>query len=113
MKEEDFPADRGEDLGEYLGIKPGRISALKTKSGGDPDRLLSNIIIEWLNNDNGKCWQKLAKALKNCDHSLIAEKIAPQEGMHEFHIVESVMYNPLHTFYSPPYSCVSNYCESH
>ena len=77
MKGEDFPANRAEDLGEYLGIKPGRITALKQISGGDPDRLLSNVITEWLNNDSEKSWQKLAKALKNCDHSLIAKKISP------------------------------------
>ena len=84
LKEEDFHANRAEDLGEYLGIKPGRIAALKQKNGGDPDRLLSNVITEWLNNDSEKSWQKLAKALENCDHSLIAKKICPQEGMREF-----------------------------
>ena len=111
MKKEDFAANRAEDLGEYLGIKSGRLSDLKTKSGGDPDRLLSSVITEWLNNDSEKSWQKLATALKQCDYSLIAKKIAPQEGMHEFHIIKSVRYNPLHTFYSPPFSCVSNYWE--
>ena len=94
MKEEDFPANRAEDLGVYLGIKPGRLSDLKTESGGVPDRLLSNVITEWLNNDSGKSWQKLATTLKNCNYSLIAKKIAPQEGKHEFHIIESVRYNP-------------------
>ena len=83
MNKEDFPADRGEDLGEYLGIKPGIISALKKKSGGDPDRLLSIIITEWLNNDKEKSWQKLSTALRYCGHSLMAEKIGPQEGTHE------------------------------
>ena len=90
MKKEDFPANRATDLGEYLGIKPGRLSALKVLSGGDPHRLLS-VIIEWFNNDSEKSWLKLAKALKNCGHSLIAEKLAPQEGMHEFDIIESVI----------------------
>ena len=80
LKEEDFHANRAEDLGEYLGVKPGRIEALKQKSGGDPDRLLSNVITEWLNNDSEKSWQKLATALRHCDHSLIAKKISPQEG---------------------------------
>ena len=94
MKKEDFSASRAEDLGEYLGIKPGRIAALRQKSGGDPDRLLSRVIREWLNNDSEKSWLKLAKALKNCDHSLIAKKIpSSQEGMHEFLIIESVRYS--------------------
>ena len=98
MKEEDFHANRAEDLGVYLGIKPGRIAALKQISGGDPDRLLSSVITEWLDNDSEKSWQKLATALRHCHHSLIAEKIASQEGMHEFPIIESVRYNLLHTF---------------
>ena len=83
MNKEDFPADRGEDLGEYLGIKPGIISALKQKSGGVPDRLLSGVITEWLNNDKEKSWQKLSTALRYCGYSLIAEKIDPQEGIHK------------------------------
>ena len=92
LKEEGFHANRAEDLGEYLGIKPGRIAALKQISGGDPDRLLSSVITEWLDNDIKKSWKKLATALRHCHHSLIANKIAPQEGMHEFAIIESVRY---------------------
>ena len=92
LKEEDFHANRAEELGVYLGIKPGRIAALKQISGGDPDRLLSSIITEWLDNDKEKSWQKLATALRHCHHSLIANKIPPQEGMHEFAIIESVSY---------------------
>ena len=95
LNEEDFPADRGEDLGEYLGIKPGRISTLKKNSGGDSDRLLSNVITEWLSNDKEKSWQKLSIALKYCGYSLMAEKIGPQEGIHEIPLVECV--NPLNT----------------
>ena len=82
MKEGDFPADKAEDLGEYLGINPGRISTLKKENNGYLDRLLSSVIKEWLNNDSEKSWQKLATALKHCDHKLMAEKIAPQKGMH-------------------------------
>ena len=99
LKEGDFPADKAESLGEYIGIKPGRISTLKTKSGGDPDRLLSNVITEWLNNDSEKSCQKLATALKYCEHSLMAKKLAPRKGMHEFSIIETVRYNTLHTFF--------------
>ena len=75
LKEEDFPASKAKSLGEYLDIKQGRISTLKTNSGDDPDTLLSNIITEWLNNDSEKSWQKLAKALRLCDHSLMADKL--------------------------------------
>ena len=101
MKEEDFSAGKAEELGVYLGIQPGRIYTLKKDSGGDSDILLSKVITEWLNNDSGKSWQKLATALKQCGYSLMAEKIAPQEGKHEFHIIDSVRYNtpfiPHHT----------------
>ena len=56
----------------------------------------------WLNNDKEKSWQKLAAALNQCGYSLIAEKISPQEGMHEILVVESVRYNnPLSTFFPP------------
>ena len=43
----------------------------------------------WLDNDNEKSWQKLATALKQCDYSLMAEKI---KGMHKIPVVESVRY---------------------
>ena len=94
MKEEDFPANRAEDLGEYLDIKPERIATLRQTSGGDPDRLLSKVITEWFDNS----WQRLAKAMKHCDRSQMTTNIAPQEGMQEFSIIESVRYSPLYIF---------------
>ena len=75
LKDETFPADKAEELGVYLGIKPGRISALKKNNNNDADRLLSEIITEWLNNDNEKSWDKLANALKKCNHSVMADKL--------------------------------------
>ena len=81
MKEEDFPANQAENLGEYLGIRQGRMEDLSKKSGGDPDRLLSLVITEWLNNDREKSWPKLAKALKLCNQKLMAEKIGAEKGM--------------------------------
>ena len=75
LREEDFPSDKAEDLGEYLGITAGRISTFKMDSGNNPDRLLSNIIMEWLNNDVNTSGDKLANAVKYCGHSLTANKI--------------------------------------
>ena len=74
LKDETFPADKAEELGVYLGIKPGRISALKNNNN-DADRLLSEIITEWLNNDDEKSWDKLATALRYCNHSVMADKL--------------------------------------
>ena len=89
LKEEDFPTGKADELGIYLGIKPGRISTFKKASGGDRDRLLSIVITEWLNNDKEKSWRKLAKALRHCDYPLMADKIL-KKGMHVFR-VESVI----------------------
>ena len=106
MKKEDFPADRGEDLGEYLGIKPERIATLRQTSGGDPDRLLNEVITEWFDNS----WQRLAKAMKHCDRSQMSTNIALQEGMHEF---SSVRYSPLHIFsHHANDSCIHNNWKS-
>ena len=44
-------------------------------SYGNADRLLSNVITEWLNNDSDKSWHKLAGALRYCNHSVMADKI--------------------------------------
>ena len=105
MKEGDFSAALSGELGIYLGIQPGRISTLRKKSSSDPDILLSEIITEWLNNDSEKSWKKLATALRQCNYSLIAEKIDPQEGIHEmkfFFFFLSVRYNDsLNTFLPP------------
>ena len=87
LKEGDFPADKAGELGIYLGIKPRRISALKSNNNGNADGMLSAILSEWLNNDGEKSWEKLAKALRNLGHSLMADKIVkgktiPLRGMH-------------------------------
>ena len=88
FKKEDFPADKADELGIYLGINFGRISALKSSNLGNPDQILSAIISEWLNNDGEKSWKKLADALRNINHSSMADKLVgggitiPQEGMH-------------------------------
>ena len=87
FKEEDFPADRAGELGTYLGIKPGRISTLKSNNLGNADEFLSAIISDWLNDDSEKSWKKLADALRYLNHSLMSDKLVgggtvPQEGMH-------------------------------
>ena len=75
LKDETFPADKAEELGLYLGIEPGRISTLKKNNNNDADCLLSEIITEWLNNDDEKSWDKLATALRNCNYSVMADKL--------------------------------------
>ena len=79
FKKEDFPADKAGELGTFLGINHGRISTLKSNNVGNADEMLSAILSEWLNNDSEKSWEKLAKALRNLSHSLIADKIEKGE----------------------------------
>ena len=88
LKEEDFPADKAEELGTYLGINPGRISTLKSNNVGNADGMLSATLSEWLSNDGEKSWKKLADVLRHLDHSLMADKILrekanPLGGMHK------------------------------
>ena len=89
MKEGDFPADTAGDLGQCLSIKQGIMSNLRQKSGGDPDRLLTLVIKQWLNNDSEKSWLKLADALEQCNLQLIANKISKWNGLnvYSFHSV--------------------------
>ena len=87
LKEEDFPADKAEELGIYLGIKPGRNSTLKRNNLGNADEMLSAILSEWLNDDGEKSWKKLADALRYLGHSSMADKLMekktiPLGGMH-------------------------------
>ena len=74
----DFPAGIAEELGLYLGIKPGRISTLKMNNNGNADRLLTAIIEEWLRNDKKQSWRTLADAVRRCGYSLLADKIIEQ-----------------------------------
>ena len=74
--DEDFPADRAEELGTYLSIKQGRIAALKMNNNAD--QLLTAIIVEWLRNDKTQSWEKLADAVRNCHLPLLADKILEQ-----------------------------------
>ena len=76
--DEDFPADRAEELGIFLGLKKGRISTLRTNNNGNADKLLTTIIEEWLQNDKKKSWDRLANAVKRCGYSLLANKILKQ-----------------------------------
>ena len=75
---EDFPADKAEELGIFLGIKKGRISTLRMNNNGNADQLLTAIIEEWLRNDKKKSWEKLADAVRSCHHLLLADKILEQ-----------------------------------
>ena len=82
-----------------MGIKPGRISALKKNNNNDADRLLSEIITEWLNNDDEKSWDKLANALRNCNHSVMADKLLLLVGRRKKYVLcylcQSYYYNKL------------------
>ena len=75
LTDEGFPANESEELGIFLGIKKGRISALRKDNNGNADQLLTAIIEEWLQNDKKKSWEKLADAVKRCHYSLLADKI--------------------------------------
>ena len=87
FKEEDFPVDKAEELGIFLGIKPGRISTLKRNNICNADELLTAILSEWLKNDGEKSWKKLADTLRYLSHSSMADKLVegktiPLGGMH-------------------------------
>ena len=78
LMDEDFPVGIAEELGTFLGIKKGRIDALRKDNDGNADQLLTAIIEEWLQNDKEKSWEKLADAVRSCHHPLLADKILKQ-----------------------------------
>ena len=103
-----FSAGDAEELGTFLGIKPGRISTLRTNSNGNVHQLLTAIIDEWLQIDKKSSWRKLADAVRNsvaersCRHLLVADKILEQycgvkrkaisKGISNVNIIPNIMY---------------------
>ena len=58
-----------------LNIPPGQVSTFETNHPNDADGVLMDVITYWTDNDGEASWDKLAAALKECGHAVMAKKI--------------------------------------
>ena len=75
LNKENFPADKARKLGGCLDIPQGRLSTFKTNHPNDADGELMDVINYWIDNDGEASWERLATALEECHHTVIAKKI--------------------------------------
>ena len=74
LMEEDFPAGRARELGVYLDVPQGRLSNFETDHPNNAVSVLMDVINYWIKNKEAS-QDKLATALKRCDHAMMAKKI--------------------------------------
>ena len=72
-------------LGSQLGIKHGKIAAIKLENGGDPTRCLKDVLSTWLNENYDTqrhgypSWRRLCKAIASpagAENQSLADDIA-------------------------------------
>ena len=69
-----FPASDTKKLGIYLDISCAKLQELQQNNFSDSEGFLIDAINYWLKNDTEKSWSKLAEAVENCGHKLLAEE---------------------------------------
>ena len=63
------------ELGVQLGVPAHILSAIDSKHPQDTDRSKSAVIIWWLQNIEDTSWKKLAQALEEIEHKVLAKKL--------------------------------------
>ena len=76
-----FPASDAKKLGTYLDISCAKLQELKQNNFSDSEGFLIDTINYWLENDTEKSWSKLAEAVENCGHKLLAEEARSMESV--------------------------------
>ena len=76
-----FPANDAKKLGTYLDISSAKLQELKQNNSSDAEGFLLDTINYWLENDTEKSWSKLAEAVEDCGHKLLAEKARSMESV--------------------------------
>ena len=71
---EDFHG-KAKELGTYLNIPSGKLDEFRRNNMGDVKGMLIDVLNYWLETDPRKSWSKLAEAVEDCDHRVLAEKI--------------------------------------
>ena len=72
---DEFLPSRAKELGTYLNVPCGRLDEFRHNNMGDVKGMLIDVLNYWLETDPRKSWSKLAEAVKDCDHRVLAEKI--------------------------------------
>ena len=63
------------ELGTYLNIPSGKLDEFRHNNMGNVKGMLIDVLNYWLETDPRKSWSKLAQAVEDCDHRVLAEKI--------------------------------------
>ena len=66
---------KAKELGTYLNIPSGKLDEFRRNNMGDVKGMLIDVLNYWLETDPRKSWSKLAEAVEDCDHGVLAEKI--------------------------------------
>ena len=75
LRKEDFPAGKARELGVCLDIPPGRLSTFEANHPKNANEVLMDVITYWIDNNGKASWDKLAAALKECGHAVMAKKV--------------------------------------
>ena len=65
-----------------LDVPQGRFSTFETNHPNNADRVLIDVITYWIDNKEAS-WDKLATALEECDHAMMAKKIQSKLNFNE------------------------------
>ena len=72
---DEFPPSKAKELGTYLNIPSGKLDEFRHNNMGDVKGMLIDVLNYWLETDPRKSWSKLAEAVEDCDHGVLAEKL--------------------------------------
>ena len=74
---EHFPAGKARQLGVFLDVPQERLLTFAVNNPNDADGVLMDVITYWIDNDNDgeASWDRLATALEECGHPVMAKKI--------------------------------------
>ena len=63
------------ELGVQLGVPAHKLNAIDSKYTQDTDRSKTEVIIWWLHNIEDTSWKKLAQAVEEIEHKVLAKKL--------------------------------------
>ena len=77
----EFPPSKAKKLGTLLSIPSGKLDEFSHNNMGDVKGMLIDVLNYWLETDPRKSWSKLAEAVEDCDHGVLAEKLRFTKNM--------------------------------
>ena len=70
-----FPCHEAMKLGTFLDLTYTQLQDMSHNNTGNVEGFLISVLNYWLETDPEKSWSKLAEAVEDCGHKVLAEKI--------------------------------------